>query len=116
MKSVKLTRRQAEPILRATFPGYRGRKISVVFTEKVRFSNLYWCGGSHADYMALRSDGSVRGLQTDDPWKDKREGSCVDLPDGVIVVKHEFFCGKDTGITIYAHPSLAPKWLETPGL
>ncbi len=112
MESVKLTRPQAKQVLAITFPEYRGRKIKVEFTDKVWFDDLYWSGGTRAKYVILRSDGSSRLVPTSNPWSDNRN-PCVDLPNSVVVVQHLMFCGQDMGITIYAHPSLAPKWLET---
>lgn len=111
---VEITRKQALPIIERAFPEYNGRKIKVEFTEKMYFHDLNWHGGTHADYVVLRSDGTTRYLEAVAPWREAREGACVDLPPNVIVVRHYYFCGKDDGLTIYAHPSIAPRLIEAP--
>ncbi len=109
---VKLSRRQAAPILARTFPNYNGRKIRVRFSPRVTFYNTNWDGGSRSRYAALNSAGTVAGLNTNmmPPWDNPVEGKALDITPNVMIIEHCIFCGKDAGITIHAHPDLAPKF------
>lgn len=110
--AIKLRKAQCKDILAATFPGYTGRKFAVEFTEKVCFYNTNWSGGSKNTYAAISSNGRTATLNvTTAPWDNPIEGATVELPLHVLIVKHCIFCGKDLGITIYAHPCHLPKWI-----
>jgi len=111
MKTIKMTRKQATSILKY-FPDYRGRKIKVEITPTITLWDLYWSGGTRAEYTILRSDGTCKVVPTHDPWSERKEGVPLPLPDNVVVVRHLISCGKDTGLTIYVNPNLMPKWLE----
>lgn len=45
------------------------------------------------------------------PWINPVEGKTVELSPEVLIVEHSIFCGKDSGITVYVHPSVMPKLL-----
>jgi hypothetical protein len=111
MDTVKITRKQASPVLSKTFPEYRGRTIKVEFTDKVTFYDTNWGGGSRNFYHAVRADGRDSRLVVPAPWVNAIEGKSIELPADVLIVEHTIFCGQDCGITIYAHPTHAPKWL-----
>lgn len=81
------------------------------FTDKVLVHNLHWVGGSRNTYRFVRADGQTAFLQTISPWDCPWEGKKMDLPPEILVVERVWFCGKDLGIRIYAHPSWAPKLL-----
>lgn len=108
----RITRKAASPILAVTFPNYRGHKVRVVFTTKVHFFDLNWSGGTRNKYAAIKIDGTTSVLNAPAPWNNPFEGLTVDLPDDVLIVEHTYVCGKDCGITIWAHPSYGPKLLE----
>ncbi len=110
-QSVKITRKQAQAILKATFPQYTGRKIRVTFTDQVTFSDTNWGGGTRNKYAAVRADGKSGIFNAPAPWVNPLEGRTVDLPVDVLLVEHSIFCGQDCGITIYANPAHLPKWL-----
>lgn len=113
MQSVKLNTKQAKPIVKATFPDYRGRKFRLEFRDSVRFYDVNWSGGSKNEYKLVNTSGQIGTLAgvTRAPWDNPIEGQEFSLSPDVMIVKHSFFCGSDMGITIYAHPSLAPKLL-----
>ncbi len=111
MNTYKISRKQAEPIIKASFPTYRGRKIQVEFTDRVTFYNTNWSGGTRSQYVALKADGRQAMLHAPAPWVNAAEGRTVELLPGVVVVKHTICCGEDCGLHIYAHPTFAPKWL-----
>jgi len=112
---IPVSKSKVKSLLNVTFPNYRGRKISVEFTERVTFMNFNWGGGTKCDYRFVRADDQTRALPTLPPWRDPFEGRTVELPQDVLVVMHEIFCGNDVGITIYAHPANAPRWLTAGG-
>jgi hypothetical protein len=108
---MKLTRKEARKILNATFPDYRGRSISLEFRERVQFYNTNWEGGSRNYYSAVNVNGVVKHLPDFAPWDNPVEGNSFDLPVDVAVVMRTYFCGKDSGVTIFMHPVNAPKWI-----
>ena len=110
----KISRKQAKPIIDRTFPNYKGHKVSVKFTETVVLGDLNWDGGTRSQYAGLKSDGQSElfsALNRLAPWNNPFEGKTITLAPDVLIVEHVFFCGKDCGLTIYAHPSNAPKLL-----
>lgn len=109
---LKVTRKQAASILAATFPEYRGRSIKVVFENTITFYDTNWGGGTRNVYKAIASDGRVAQLQVPAPWLNMVEGKSVEIPQNALVVEHSDFCGHDCGITIHAHTSHLPKWIE----
>ena len=115
MDSLKVTRKQAKPILDATFPTYNGRKVTLRFCETMRLFDLNWSGGTRSQYAFISSTGDtyLPSYRAIPPWDNKDEGATVTLQLGLAVVEHSIFCGKDCGITIYLHPGNLPKWIES---
>jgi hypothetical protein len=112
-QSIKLTKKEAAPFLQAAGIEYAGRKFHVEFTQWVSFYNTNWDGGSKNDYYSLSmSNSGSKQVPSPSPWCNPYEGAKVALMPDNLVVCHSHFCGQDCGITIYAHPSLAPKWLK----
>jgi hypothetical protein len=109
--TARLNTKQASPIVSKVFPEYWGRKFKLEFSETVMFSDLHWGGGSRSRYGFVRADGETAFLPSSAPWDSPFEGRRMPIPPNVLVVEWVVFCGKDLGITIYAHPSLAPKLL-----
>jgi hypothetical protein len=89
-------------LIATTFPEYRGRKVKArLWTKPMRLSN-YWDGGTRSYYVAIRiADGAVADFGTDNPFE-RSAHEPVDLPAGVILVEHSYFCGKDMGLTVWA--------------
>lgn len=104
-----LTRKQAEKIIKASFPEYKGRKIQLELTDKVTFSDTNWGGGSRNRYAAIAHDGRTDRLDFSGiaPWRNPIEGRTIDLPPGVLIVEHTIFCGKDCGLRLYLNPASA---------
>ena len=109
--SVKVKKSEVAPILAASFPEYRGRTIKIEFTDKVKFYDTNWGGGTRNQYHALTMDGLGKRVCVRAPWANPIEGQTVILQPGLIVVCHTIFCGQDLGITIYAHPDMKPRML-----
>jgi hypothetical protein len=110
-QSVKVRKGDIRLILKRSFPSYRGRKFQIEFTDKVWIHDTNWSGGTRTEYAFVRANGEDKMLTVGAPWDNSVEGTSHELPINVLVVAHRIFCGKDLGITIYAHPSYAPKWL-----
>ena len=98
-------------IIQATFPSYRGRTVSVDASGAVGFYDTNWGGGTKNTYRAVTyrvDQGQLVITDTDRlhapaPWVNPIEGKRVEVPEGVAVVEHSIFCGKDCGITIYVN-------------
>ena len=108
---MKVKKADVRPILKATFPNYKGRTFEVKFVRSVTFHDTNWGGGTRNYYVAIASDGRTATPNIPAPWKNMVEGSTVELTPDILVVEHSIFCGKDLGITIYANPTHQPKWL-----
>ncbi len=100
------------PIVRAAFPSYNGTKARIEPFKGPMGVNSYWDGGSR-DYFALvrLADCRSMGLPTSHPCFDRRpDGSPMgalelrELPQGIALVEHSIFCGRDTGITVHVRP------------
>jgi hypothetical protein len=89
-------------VLAVAFPEYRGRKVKArLWTRPQRLQN-YWDGGTRSFYVAIRiEDGAVCPFETSNPFE-RSTHEDVDLPAGVLLVEHSYFCGRDSGITIWA--------------
>jgi len=108
---MKLNKAQVRDILALTYPEYRGRKYAIEFVPTLMIYNTNWAGGSRNTYTAIRYDGRCSRLGVPAPWVNTVEGKTIELTPEIMIVKHCIFCGRDLGITIYAHPSHLPKWL-----
>lgn len=103
---IKVRKDAIRPLLQVSFPDYSGRTYHVEFTETVYFSDTYWSGGTRNWYVAIdMSNGQVSRMPSYAPWDNPAEGKRIELPEEVVIAEHSHFCGKDMGITFYAHPS-----------
>ncbi len=111
--TISVTRKDVPAIVNNTFPDYRGRKIKIRPADKVTLHDLNWSGGSRSQYrtctIAGYAIGSADRYNMAAPWAHQAEGASVPIPQGVVVVRHSIFCGKDTGLTIYVNPADMPK-------
>ena len=113
MKSIPVKRSDPmiDRIIRATFPGYRGRKIKVIVKTEYRLSD-YWDGGSrnYATFLDLQSFTVIPSSQLPEQFKQKIANpfnlpiADITLSPGFAVVENCIFRGKDLGIRIYIHP------------
>lgn len=91
-------------LAKTAFPSYRGRKFRNG-GSRLTFHDLCWGGGTRNYYTAVRlSDRSVMDLAFGAPWSPAfvaTEGKTIDVPRGVAIVEHSFFCGHDSGLTVY---------------
>lgn len=101
-------------ILIAAHPTWTGRKVHVQPATEYKMAN-YWDGGSRDYVMAYElATGRVYGpaIHTENPINGAAHAT-VRIPEGVLIVEHSVFCGKDAGVTIYAHPANMPRLLPT---
>jgi hypothetical protein len=111
---MKLSKKQYGKLVAAAFPEYHGRKVKLVFAAQVTFYDTNWDGGTVNKYVAVASDGRTAKLNAPAPWCNPIEGQTFEMPVDAMLLERSYFCGQDGGITIYAHPSHLPKWLEAP--
>lgn len=98
---------------------YTGKQFRAIVTDSVFIpaDAGLWSGGSRTTYRAVNIEtGAARPVSDDmsSPWSESRADRRVDLRDGLVVVSHVYFCGKDLGLTIYVNPSNAAALLPAP--
>lgn len=99
-------------IVSATFPSYHGKKFKLSTSIPSRLDS-YWDGGSR-DYYAfyhLDQNKSVDVHSNHPNFETNQPRDLEILPDRVVLVNQSIFCGKDSGITIYANESDLVKML-----
>ncbi len=108
MVSRALPLRRSDPLVKrllsATFPDYRGRKISARPWSGPVSLDLSWSGGTKDDVRLVDvASGRVATLVVPSPWS-AGAADPVDAPAGSLLVVHSYFCGTDAGITVYVRP------------
>lgn len=107
---IHTTDESVRAIALAAFPAYRGRTFSIRAAESVSLHGTYWDGGSRNSYALVDADGrTAKALPHYAPpqFGGPREVVTVTLPEaGGFIVEHSIFCGRDHGLTVYAHPSV----------
>lgn len=91
-------------IVKAAFPDYNGKKFQLSTSVPTRLDS-YWDGGSRNYYVfvELATMKSI-SLPSNHPlFEPNNPRDLKILPNGIVIVQHTFFCGKDMGITIYAN-------------
>jgi hypothetical protein len=99
---VKVSRadRAIRPLLVACYPDWKGRKVSVSVATSYQMSD-YWSEGSRHYVRAFDlATGKIADHAASNPFRDQAHAR-VTIPDGIALVEHSIFCGKDAGITIY---------------
>jgi hypothetical protein len=92
-------------LLAATFPDYRGRKLSAVrWDDRPLHLDLSWSGGT-VDKVVLVdvASGRIGTLVVPSPWS-RGAADPVDVPAGAILAVHSYFVGVDAGVTFYVRP------------
>lgn len=106
--AIKVSRsdKAIKAILAATYPEWKGRRVRVVVATNYRLEN-YWDGGSrcYVKAYAIATGAAAEPVAaTSTPWKSEAH-AVIEVPQGVLLVEHQIFMGKDAGITIYVNPS-----------
>ncbi len=96
-------------VCRAAFPDYTGRKVKVSYTDSPISITSYWDGGTKSYYAAVRlSDCAVVPVPSNGGLGDRSAYAPVEIPQGVVIVEHVWFCGKDMGLTVHARAHEMP--------
>lgn len=96
--------RLAEFVKRAR-PTYRKRSVSYIETNAVTLSGGYWDEGSRDDYShhtLTGSSASTLRYPTAPPQFGGADAPRFEIPAGTIVVNGGTFCGRESGLTLYA--------------
>ena len=97
------TKHPLAALARRAFPSYRGRRFTVIVSDRARRLASYWDGGSR-DTFAVVQGGQVICPPTWAPYGGEGAPDYVPVA-GAVLVEHSFFMGKAFGCTIYLHPS-----------
>ena len=105
------TDKTLKSICKAAFPSYNGRKfkVSPLRTPESTFSVAsYWDGGSR-DYFSFVALSDSMCASSEVPAQSAFDrpiagADRVQLPKGIVCVRHSIFCGKDTGCTVICRP------------
>lgn len=114
-QTIKLSRKEINRVrgfIVAAFPNYKGFKVTVSFQEKPVICDDSTGGGTYDRFVLMH----VNGARKEMPRTNYYEGARGQYPSWTpveteVLAVHSWFCGKDSGITLYFHPSLAPKLL-----
>jgi hypothetical protein len=105
-------------IVRATFPQYKRRIVTVRAAESVTLHGLNWSGGSRSEYVGCTLDAQATGSSLRysalAPWVNHAEGASVPIPPGMVMVEGGTFCGKPSLLRITVNPADMPKFLSGP--
>jgi hypothetical protein len=102
-------------IVGATFPEYRGRKITVRVQQYPLHIESYWSGGSRSYFAAvnLRTMATVSVPQNGTPFDGGPiAADGVIIPEGFAIVEHCIFSGKDLGLRIHVNEASLPRLLS----
>lgn len=91
-------------IVNATFPSYNGKKFKISTLIPLRLDS-YWSGGSKDSFaFYCLPTTNIATVKSNHPAFAPNNPSKLDkLPRGMLLVKHNYFRGKDMGITVYAN-------------
>lgn len=102
-------------IVRATFPDYRRKAVTIQADSSVTLHDLNWSGGTRNDYRACTVEGEFAGSTARysqcAPWRNPAEGAEMPIPVGMIVVRGGTFCGKPSMLSLHINPADMPKYL-----
>lgn len=90
-------------IAKLAFPDYKGRKFFLETVSSPIDVRSYWDGGSRDYFNFIRLDtlscfGEIPAQSIND--KPMINADNVILPEGLACVRHSYFCGKDSGLTV----------------
>lgn len=94
-------------IVKAAFPEYRGRRVSIETRTSLTLDEAFWGGGTRSWYVAVNLatlKSAPANAAITNPLRCP-DAQTVDIPEGVAVVEHAHFCGKDVGIRIHVNPA-----------
>lgn len=98
-------KKNVKALVSAAFPEYKGRKVRIRSAASYQMSN-FWDGGSRTYVVAvdLVTGRVVEPIAASSNPFSGAANAAFEIPSGVALVEHSFFCGKDAGITIVVNP------------
>ena len=116
MENLEFKTKDLKPLVKATFPKYRKRKVYINVTSKITFYDVNWSGGTKAEYRACTVEGkpikAKVNMGISAPWNNPFEGLQIDIPVGAVITESGYFCGHKRAITFHVHPDSLPKMLN----
>lgn len=100
---------EVKALLALTYPEYTGRSIVLAQQDRYHMAD-YWDGGSRTyvtavDLATMRTHAPASFAHT--PFAKGAHGS-FDIPDGVAMVEHVIYCGRDLGIRVVVNANTFP--------
>jgi len=114
MTSIKLSRQHPDvaKLIAKTYPDYKGRKVELREANDYHFQN-YWDGGTryYVEAMDLATGQVNPPIGTTTNPFNRESHATFNIPDGIALVEHIYFCGKDCGIRVNVNSNTYPKLL-----
>ena len=103
---LSLSDKTIRKIVKATYPEWKGRKIKLHVIDHYSMAN-YWDGGSRDYAKAYHLESGFVAEPSYASTNPMRESAhlTINIPEGVVIVEHSIFMGKDVGITIHVNPA-----------
>lgn len=106
---------EARRLFRLGFPSYAGRTFKIRGVSGPVDLRSYWDGGSRDYYAVVRADGAALSVPTQSAYDRALAGAeAFTIPNGVVVVEHSIFCGKDAGLTLIVPEERLAAFLPLP--
>ena len=108
MKVTTKTAPEVIEVAKRAFPNYTGRKYSLEVFKGPKRLDSCWDGGSRDTYKVIPLTKSTTGMfkvpENGTPFSnDGIICELSDLPEGLALVCHCIFCGRDIGLTVYVN-------------
>jgi hypothetical protein len=104
-------------LFRQGFPSYPGKTFKIRGVSGPVDLRSYWDGGSRDYFAVVRSDGQALDIPVQSAYDKALAGAeCFVIPDGVVVVEHTIYCGKDHGLTLVVPEERLAAFLPAPAL
>lgn len=117
MNVVHLDRSDAtvDSLIRTAFPGYTGRKIKAIVTDRIRFYGTNWDEGNKRDYSIVRLADMARYTISDAPFMSRSalHDNDHELAEGFVVVVHVYYRGGEL-VEIHSRPENVNPLLPAP--
>jgi hypothetical protein len=107
---------EVKALVRAAFPDYKKKTVTLVDRNKCELYGTYWDGGTRYEYVAVdlttkRSKGAPQYRPAE--FGGPKTTPVVHIPPGVVIVQGGVFCGRTARAKLYVHPSNMTKLLPT---
>lgn len=110
--AVSITDPAIRKMVRACYPQWKGRKIKIEPATRYQMMD-YWSEGSRNYVTAYHLESGATkhpSAMTHSPYNQAAHAE-VQIPEGIALVEHAIFAGRDMGIRIYVNPANLAKLL-----